>query len=325
MTVSRYLRTPQLVAEATARKITQALAFTAYSPNFQAGSLASGRSHMVAVIVPNMAHSIFADTLHGLGEALQDADLQMLVASTNYSSAQEETQIRSVLGWGPAALVVTGRHHTPGALALMRAAQIRGIPVVEMWDRSPATEVCEFAQIGFSHFEAGALMAKTLLTRGYAQLVFMDSGVEEDFRAHERSQGFLQAAKAAQCVATRLTAPALDPMDAGKQCFEAWQRQHNDPVSCGFGFANDLLGSGAMLAALNAGCLLPESIGMLGFGDFPVARHWAGGLSTLRVDGHHLGQESARHLLQCLSIGKGLSQHVPASQAIDLDVLIRAT
>ncbi len=325
MTVSRFLRTPHLVALSTAQKITQALDLTAYSPNHQAGSLASGRSLIVAVIVPNMAHSIFADTLHGLGETLQAADLQMLVCSTNYSSVQEEAQIRSVLGWAPAALVVTGRHHTQGAMDLMRAAQFRGTPILEMWDRSPAHEVCEFKQIGFSHFEAGAVMARTLLARGYGQLVFMDSGVEEDIRAHERSQGFLQAAQSAQCDVTRITAPAGDPMDAGKQRFESWWQAYKGDISCGFGFANDLLGSGAMMAALNAGCRLPESIGMLGFGDFPVARHWAGGLSSLRVDGYHLGQESGLHLLQSLNMGKELSRQTPVSRAITLDVQLRAT
>lgn len=329
MTVSRYLRTPQLVASSTARKIADALLLTTYSPNFQAGSLASGRSPIVAVSVPNMAHSIFADTLYGLGEALQESGLQMLVASSNYSLAQEESQIRSVLGWAPSALVVTGRHHTPAALGLMRAAKRRGMPVIEMWDHSPAHETNEFTQIGFSHFEAGALMANTLLARSYSELVFMDSGVKEDFRAHERCQGFLQTAHSANCPTKRIIAPAIDLMEAGKQCFETWQLQHSNPVTCGFGFANDLLGSGAMLAALNAGWRLPQSLGMLGFGDFPVARHWAGGLSTLRVDGHLLGQESARHLLQSLRVDqpanlKDSPQRV-LSKGIDLDILIRAT
>ncbi|MFM7331696.1 MAG: LacI family DNA-binding transcriptional regulator, partial [Brachymonas sp.] len=132
MTVSRYLRSPDKVAQETAHRVQNAIEQTGYTPNMQAGSLASGRSRIVAVIVPNMSHSIFADTLHGLGQSLQAAGLQMLVASSDYSLEQEAQQIRAVLGWAPAALVLTGRHHHPAALEMIASACASGLPVLEM-------------------------------------------------------------------------------------------------------------------------------------------------------------------------------------------------
>ena len=60
ITVSRYLREPHRVAPDTAQRVQQALRQTGYVPNKQAGVLASGHGSVVAVLLPNLANSIFA-------------------------------------------------------------------------------------------------------------------------------------------------------------------------------------------------------------------------------------------------------------------------
>ncbi len=298
MTISRYLRSPETVAEGTALKIAQALQSTGYSPNLQAGSLASGRSHAVAVIVPNLTHSIFADSLHGLGQSLQSQGLHMLVSSTGYSLSLEEEQVRTVLGWAPAAVVVTGRLHTRATEQLLLATQMRGTPVVEIWDQSPPQEPHHFQQIGFDHSRVGAMMAHALVERGYTQLRFIDTGVEDDFRAHERAQGFLRAAQTLGIRAEHTFANLGDPVEMGRECFASWHANHPNSLRCGFGFANDLLGTGALLEAQRLGCAVPSDVGMLGFGDFPVGRYCLGGLSTIHIDGERIGQACAQYIAQ---------------------------
>jgi LacI family transcriptional regulator, gluconate utilization system Gnt-I transcriptional repressor len=300
MTVSRYLRSPERVGKQTAKQIAQALDDTGYTPNLQAGSLASGRSQAVAVIVPNIAHSIFADTLHGLGTGLQAAGLQMLVSSTGYSLGTEEQQIRTVLGWAPAALVVTGRMHSKATEQLLLAAQERGTPVVEIWDQSPAGEPHAFQQIGFNHLQAGAMMAQALIERGYVELCFVDSSVEEDFRAHERARGFVSHAQACGISLQLCQALAGDPVDTGGACFRRWYLQRTSSSRTGIGFANDLLATGALLQAQEIGCRIPNDIGLLGFGDFPVGRYCLGGLSTIHIDGERIGQCCADFIAQRL-------------------------
>jgi LacI family transcriptional regulator, gluconate utilization system Gnt-I transcriptional repressor len=296
MTVSRFLRSPEQVAQITAHKIELALHATGYSPNLQAGSLASGRSQAVAVIVPNLTHSIFADTLHGLGQGLQAEGLHMLVSSTGYSLASEEQQVRTVLGWAPAAVVVTGRLHNSLTQQLLLAAQSRGTPVVEIWDQSPSAEPHAFQQIGFDHAHVGAVMAQSLVERGYKSLCFIDSGVREDFRAHERARGFAAKALAFGIRAEHLHAQLGDPVEMGGACFTQWHARQMRPPHCGFGFANDLLATGALLKAEQLRCAVPNEVGLLGFGDFPVGRYCLGGLSTMHIDGEHIGQACAEFI-----------------------------
>ena len=122
---------------------------TGYSPNKQAGVLASGRS------------AIFAETVQGLSDVLQAAGLELLLASTSYSLEREEEQLRAMLAWAPAALVVTGLRHTPGALNLMRQAQANRTPVIEIWEKDPAA--MELSQIGLNHRSAVQAMAEGAL------------------------------------------------------------------------------------------------------------------------------------------------------------------
>jgi LacI family gluconate utilization system Gnt-I transcriptional repressor len=168
ITVSRFLRDPAMVADETARRIRDALTATGYVPNKQAGLLASGVSNMVAALLPNLANSIFAETAQGLSDGLQAAGFELLIASTGYSLEREEVQLRALLGWHPAALVITagGIRRVPWPCwRTPRAAARRS-------SRSGTTTLPEggpigpgFTQIGFNHDEVGRAMAQHLLER----------------------------------------------------------------------------------------------------------------------------------------------------------------
>jgi LacI family transcriptional regulator, gluconate utilization system Gnt-I transcriptional repressor len=290
ITVSRCLRSPGQVAPETAARIQAAVAATGYVPNKQAGLLASGHGSIVAALVPNLAHSIFAETLQGLSDVLGAAGLELLVASSGYSLAREEAQVRALLGWRPRALIVTGRHHAPGAQALLRQAHAGGCTVVEMWDQHPRA-AGGFAQVGFNHRAAGRTMARHLLALGHRRLAYVDSAVEGDYRARERGDGFVAEAAAAGAAAQRLTAPAGEPVQAGRAVPAMLRALAPPPTACGL--ANDHLACGALLGAQAAGVAVPGELALLGFGDFELAAHLAPGLSTLAPPRREIGEHAA--------------------------------
>ena len=99
-----------------------------------AGALASRESRLVAALVSTLAGSIFASTIAGLGAALREAGHELLLGTTEYSSASEEALLRAVLGRRPDGLVLSAGQHTPAARRLLeRATRGLGLPVVEIW------------------------------------------------------------------------------------------------------------------------------------------------------------------------------------------------
>ena len=306
ITVSRFLREPAVVAEDTAARIRAALSQTGYVPNKQAGLLASGAGNIVAALLPNLGNSIFAETAQGLSDGLQTAGYELLIAATGYSFDREEHQLRALLGWQPAAVVVTGRRHAPAALQLLANAKAAGTPVIEIWDHhapEPGAGRTAFTQIGFNHDEVGRAMAEHLLRAGHRHLAYVDSAVAEDYRAHERGVAFTAAARAAGASATVTVAPAGDAFDAGRHVLGVLLRA-GPPAITAAAFANDHLACGALLEAGVLGLPVPQRLALLGFGDFAIARQLSPALSSVQLPRHAIGAETARSLIDALRRGK---------------------
>lgn len=303
ITISRYIRQPSLVADATALRIRKAIEQTGYVPNQQAGQLASGASHLVAALIPNVGHSIFAETIQGLTEGLRESAYELLLLSTGYSQVREEEQLRVLIGWAPAAIVVTGRHHTLGATRLLKDAQATGIPVVEIWDHPTAVaDSGGFAQIGFDHFAVGGAMARHLLDRGHTSLAYVNSGVAEDFRANERGEGFRAEVQDHGAHAMVLRAATGDAFDAGRAVLADILSAKGMRVTAA-AFATDHLACGAMMQASRQGIAVPSQLALLGFGDFPLSRQLEPSLSTVRPPTADIGRVAAQAILQSLADG----------------------
>jgi LacI family gluconate utilization system Gnt-I transcriptional repressor len=305
ITVSRFLREPAVVAADTAQRIRAALAQTGYVPNKQAGLLASGVSNVVAALLPNLSNSIFAETAQGLSDGLQAAGFELLIASTGYSLAREEHQLRALLGWRPAALVVTGRRHSPGAHQLLAHAQAEGTPVIEIWDHhppEPGARRASFTQIGFNHDEVGRAMAEHLLRAGHRVLAYVDSGVAEDYRAHERGMAFTAAAQAVGAVVTVIRSPPGDAFDAGRQVLGDLVRA-GPPGITAAAFANDHIACGALLEAVRRQVDIPGRLALLGFGDFAISRQLTPSMSSVQLPRHAIGAQTAQSLLEALKHG----------------------
>jgi len=318
ITVSRYLRAPELVAPDTADRIREAIAQTGYVPNYQAGQLASVQSKMVAALIPNVGHSIFAETIQGLAEGLRGSGYELLLASTDYSLAREEDQLRALLGWRPGAIVITGRHHTAEALRLLKDAQAGGSPVIEIWDYTHDEAGGEtFAQIGFNHEEVGRAMARHLVGQGHQSLIYVDSSVAEDFRAHERGRGFASEARASGAQVAILRPPRGDVFEAGRRILVEWAGQKRDRPTAA-AFTNDHLACGALMEAQVRGIDVPAQLAILGFGDFPLGRQMRPTLSTVCPPRAEIGRAAAAALLQAIS-----TQTEVMSQALPWELIAR--
>ena len=320
MTVSRYLREPQRVSELASQRIREALAVTGYTPNKQAGSLASGKSLVIAAVIPKIGNSPFAETVQALCDSFQGTGHELLLAATNYSLDREEEQVRTMLGWTPSALIIVGRRHSPGTVAMMRAARDKGLPVLEIWDRSPGK--AEVIQVGFDHRAVGAMMAGHLIDRGYRDLAYVDTGEPADFRAHERGKGFVRHAEHLRCKVISMVAPGLEPVAAGRACL---QRLTSAGLPRAIAFANDHLAIGAYLEALAQGIRIPDELAMIGFGNFPLSAQLGDGISSVEPQRYRIGQAAAAEVMAALGKPAPASMPVLDARALEPQVIHRAS
>ncbi|MDP6406758.1 MAG: LacI family DNA-binding transcriptional regulator [Alphaproteobacteria bacterium] len=299
-TVSRVLRLPETVAEATRRRVLGAIEKLNYVPDLTASYLASNRSRVVALVLPSVSMSIFADTVAGLTSSLDSAGYQLLLAHTDYSLDDEEAAIRAFLGRRPDAMVLTGVEHSARAEELLR---LSGIPVVQTWalTDNPIDMV-----VGCDNVGAGFAMGEYFIERGYRRLAF--AGTNTELRSRQRLEGFARAL--AGKVAEPLVVGREDltrQMDEGAAAVDEVLRRQPDTDAVFV--ASDALAAGAIFECRRRGVRVPDDIAIAGFGGYEIARHITPGLTTAEVSGRRIGELAAQLIVTRLA-GKALEQDV---------------
>lgn len=258
MTVSRVLRNRGDVSDATRQRVLTAAKELGYVPNKIAGALASQRVNLVAVIIPSLSNMVFPEVLGGISEVLEETDLQPVVGVTDYIPEKEEKVLYEMLSWRPSGVIIAGLEHTDAAKAMMRAA---GIPVVEIMDVD-GTPVD--AAVGISHRRAGREMAKAILKAGYRKIGFLGTKMPLDHRARKRFEGFTEAlAKGGVEVEDQEFYSGGSALVKGREMTEAILKR--SPELDFLYYSNDMIGAGGLLYLLEQGIDIPGQIGLAGF------------------------------------------------------------
>lgn len=286
ITVSRALHRPEIVSEAAREKVLEAVRRTGYVSNMLAGSLASNKSRLVAIFVPTIANSIFADTVQALMDRLTENGYQTLMGLTGYSAKQEEKLLEAVLGRRPDGIVLTGTLHTEASR--LRLAQT-GIAVVEAWDLSD--DPLDM-QVGFSHEGVGQAIARHLLAKGYQRFAAITLDDPRGLRRCTSLIAELNRHGVERVPIQTLPAPAT--LHTGRlglqQLLEKGQPQ---VVVC----SSDTIAQGVLAEAASRGLRVPQDLAVMGFGDLSSAGQVFPALSTVSVNGSTIGDQVANVLL----------------------------
>ena len=295
MTVSRALHRPELVSEDTRDKVREAVRTTGYVSNMLAGGLASNKSRLVAIFLPTIANSIFADTVQALMDRLTEAGYQTLLGLTGYSAEQEEKLLEAVLGRRPDGIVLTGTLHTESSR--LRLAQ-SGIPVVEAWDLS---EQPLDMLVGFSHERVGEETARHLLKKGYKRFSVVTIGDPRGLRRCNSLIAELKQQGIENVPMEIMTPPAT--LEVGREGLRRLldQKHRPDVVVC----SSDTIAQGVLAEAASRGLQVPADLAVMGFGDLSSASQVYPALSTVRVDGKNIGQQVAQALLDRFNYPQG--------------------
>lgn len=295
MTVSRALNTPQLVRPKTVEKVMQAVQATGYIPNALAGGLASRRSKLVAVVVPQINNNMFVDTIQALSDTLAARGYHMLLCVAGYSRQTEAELVATLLSRRPDGVVLTGIQHAP---ALKKTILNAATPVVEIWDLTPTPLDM---LVGFSHEKVGETIGEYLLEKGYRRPGLLWAG---DARATLRKQG-LRARLAKNGIddapQVEVPLPASLALALGRRGLaELLAGGEFDVIVC----SSDTLAQGAIMEAESRGLRVPQDLAVIGFGDLDFAASNRPAITTVSVDRHAIGEQAATLLADRIEGGE---------------------
>ena len=293
ITVSRVVNNYAGVRENVREKVLAAISELGYIPNRSASVLASSRSKLIGVLIPSLSNVVFNEVLRGIYDITGPANYQVLLADTHYSPIEEERSIRILLGQSPEGLIVTGGEQTDAAKAMLKAS---GIPVVQIMDKvaSPID-----INVGFSHFEAGAAVAQSLLTKSYRKIGFI--GARMDPRTCDRLAGFESVLAAADCLDSKriITSPQPSSVAMGTTLLRelmAVTEGDCDAVFC----CNDDLALGVLHECKKMHLSVPNKFGVCGFNDIEMATYAEPALSSVNVNRYKMGSRAMELIFERL-------------------------
>ena len=123
MTVSKALRDHSDVARETRRRIQERARELRYQPNLIARSLASKRSFLIGLTIPDIMNSFFAEVAKGIESKLDPLGYQILITNSGENAETELRQIRLLVGRKVDGLIIASAGvHSSGPLVELLTA-----------------------------------------------------------------------------------------------------------------------------------------------------------------------------------------------------------
>lgn len=295
-TVSRALDPNKVwrVNAATRKRVQTVARRMGYQRDMVASGLKRGRTHTVAVVVPDLGNPVIAPILRGIANRLEAAGLMSLISETQDDSERLERVLNHLVSRRVDAIILAAARLSDGA-ALRRFSR-QGIPVLlavrKVGNQMPACTNDELL--------GGTLAAQHLIALGHRRLAQL-RGPSDFFSTMERAQGFSKAVAKAGATEVLVPSTAGAPtIDEGVRMMRLLlDRTRAVPTAI---FAHhDLLALGALSALRERGLECPRDISIVGFHDLPQVDRVTPALTTIRQPAEELGRIAAEMTVAVLN------------------------
>jgi LacI family gluconate utilization system Gnt-I transcriptional repressor len=291
MTVSRYLRNPDSVAEKTKQKIAVALEEMGYIENRAPAMLSKASSKAIGVLLPSLSNQIFANFVQGIESVTKAHGYEILIAHFSYDEHEEEQKIASLLAYQVDALILTESHHTPRSLQMIKNADV---PVVETMElpENPIDMV-----VGLDHVAASYEAVKKLIAAGKTSIAYF--GARLDTRTRLRMQGYDQAMQEAGLEIKHVLTSEHSSSSLAHRLMERALTEHPnlDAVFC----TNDDIAIGTILCAQQRGIQVPKQLSVIGYNALEMGRAIRPILTSIDTPRFEIGAKSAELIIAALT------------------------
>jgi LacI family transcriptional regulator len=291
-TVSNVLNHPEVVAEATRRRVQEAIEELEFVRNGSAHQLRAGQSQHLGLVVLDVTNPFFTEVARGVEDAANEANYVIMLCNSDDSLTKEGRYLHMLEEQRTAGVLITPVQDDMGYL---RRLQQKEIPVVLLDRPSRGQELCS---VTVDDVLGGELAARHLLDLGHRSIAFV-RGPLSIRQCAERRTGVRRAIKKAGFdpaeVLVDVPVAALNA-SSGEGCIDTILSEERKPTAifC----ANDLLALGVMRGLLERKMKIPGDIALVGYDDVEFAGSLSPALTSVRQPKYQLGRAAAELLLR---------------------------
>ena len=299
VTVSKVLRNVPEISEETRRRVLKRMEELDYRPDHTAQSLATGRSMMMGLIVPDLVHPFFAQVAKGAAHAFRKQGYGLVISSSEQDAELEREEINLMMARRLDVLLIASAQWTVESFRAIEAQRRKYLLIDRRFEGLSANFV------GTDDFLVGKLATEHLIDTGRCRIAHI--GGTDVSTAVDRVRGYRHALiqhglpESPEYLVRRSHAD-----DAGDQAgYEAMRgllalKPRPDAVFC----FNDPTAMGAMEAAVDAGIDVPRELAIIGCGNVKYSKMLRIPLSSIDQGSADLGQKAAVLALELASSKK---------------------
>src|SRR5262245_61498900 len=304
MTVSRVINESGYVSREAREKVERAVKELNYHPNGLARSLKRQRTHVVGILLPDIANPFSAELVRGIQDALLPRGYSSFISASERSVQREQAALRALFDHRVDGIVVATRETKAGNDFLLRLAE-RDLPMVVV---GRALNHPHVDRVTADHWKGAYEAVEYLIALGHGRIGFV--GVSPISGAGlRRYQGYLDALREhdmpideklivgpSSQLGPGQFGPGYSTQDDGYAGMKRLLALKKRPTAV---FArNDFTAMGAICAIRDAGLSIPEDVAIVGFDNVPIAAYTAPPLTTVDQPTKEQGREAARLLLE---------------------------
>lgn len=315
ISASRVMRGAPNISRELREKVERAAHSIGYQRNRIAGSLRGQATDLIAVIVPSMSNHVFPQIVDGIDDALKGSQLRLVLGMSKYNEATEEAILRDMLTWNPAAVILSGLEHTPSTREMLGHF---GGPIVEVMDSDG--EPLDMS-VGVSMEEAGVLIARHLVARGYRRIAYVGAWGERPKRSLKRRLAFEEElVRLGHPITTSVILDEASSLEAGAAGIKTLLNR-NLGLDAVF-FANDDLALGALFYCQAHKIQVPQQIALAGYNGLDMCQSITPRLTTISTPRYDMGRMAGELVRARLD---GADRAAPAKHSLAQDLIAGET
>jgi LacI family transcriptional regulator len=311
-TVSHVLSRKRPVSSPTRERVEIAIEKLGYRPDGLARSLRTRRTHMVALMIPDIANPYYPPLARGLEDGA-GLGYRTFVCSTDGVPAKEQEFLEEVADRRADGIALDSFTMTPDQISALVPASTAVVRIGTTVIDDPGYDTVH------TDDEHGAYEAVMhLLGQGRRRIGMIQGPAGA---GGKRNDGYMRALRTAGLpVHQELIISGEWTRSGGEKAALELLRLDNPPAAifCG----NDLMALGAMDAARELGCKVPDDVALVGFDDIEAAEMVSPPLTTVSNPAYEIGL-IAGHLLRERMTGQ--YRDLPRTVTLPCRLVPRAT
>ena len=293
-TVSNVLGARKTVNPLLVARVHAAVETLGYRVDRAAAQLRSGKTRIIAVLVPALDNPFFTSIIAAIEQAVQSDGYDIIVASSNNDAGTERRRLATLLSWRPAGVVVMPVDDAFAASDLLEAAE----PAFVVVDRLPPRLSADTVSV--DNEQAAILACDHLIALGHRDILVVAStlrlaNIRKRFSGIRKAcrDGGLPDPKVLE-VGLTLEAVALDLAD--------WLAANERPT--GIIALTNFTTIGVIASLAQAGIRIPRDLSLVGFDDYIWMQAATPSITAIRQPVEQLGLQAWNCLRERIQDGR---------------------